>query len=147
MIRTLSLLCLSLILLPGCFVFIDDVDHDHEDEDVSPPPEPNYDPEIDRDGTWWLCDYDEIADDYFFEFQAVVDDWNGEWDVTYVEVTIFEAGWDYQIDGFSLIHEQDNTWGGLAWERESELFCGEPIDVLFEAWDYDGAYDTFMLYY
>lgn len=149
MIRTLLLLALTVTLLPGCFfVLEDDDDYDRNDEyDDSPPPPANYEPEIDRDGAWWHCDYDAGADDYYFEFEALVDDWDGDWDVAYVDVTIFEAGWDYEIDRFSLIHEEDNMWGGLVWERESELFCGEPIDVRFEAWDARGAYDSFTLYY
>ncbi len=145
MLRTLTLLALSLTLLPGCFIFVDDVDDDDDDDRVDV--DVNYSPEIDPDGTWWRCDYDPAANDYFFEFQAIVDDWDGDWDVGYVDVTIVEAGTDWEIDGFALLHEEDAMWGGLVWERESDLFCGEPIDVIFEAWDWDGAYDAFVLYY
>ena len=147
MIRTLLLLALTLTFLPGCFFIVDEDDDDDYYEEEPPPPVVNYRPEIDTDGAWWQCDYDESADDYFFEFETLVNDYDGDWDVDFVLVTVFEAGWDYEIDSFSLIHEDGNMWGGLVWERESELFCGEPIDVLFEAWDRDGAYDSFTLFY
>jgi len=145
MLRPLLLAALSLSLLPGCFIFVGESDDD--DDYNEPPPEVNYEPEIDAEASWWFCDYDEQADDYFFEFETWVDDWDGDWDVDFVEVTILEAGWNYEIDGFTLIHEDEAQWGGLVWERESELYCGEPIDVRFEAWDRSGAYDSFTLYY
>ena len=128
------------LLLSGCFVFVDD------DDD---PPVVNYQPEILSEETSWGCDYSASAGDYFFEFVTVVEDDDGPGDVEYVDVTVYEANTDYEIDSFPLLYEGDAVWGGLVWESESNLYdwCSHPIDVRFEAFDRAGGYDTYTLYY
>lgn len=145
-LRSLAPVTAAALLLQGCFIFVDDFDDD-DDDDYEPPPAVNYEPEIDSAETWWFCDYDEGADDYFFEFQASVRDPDGDWDVQYVDVTVYRADTDLEFGSWSLMDEGDGIWGGLVWERESELYCGEPVDVVFETWDYDGAYDSMTLWY
>ena len=146
--KTLPALALALLAtssLTGCFVFVDDYDPDPDP--YQPPPGVNPAPLFDGNDSWWLCGYDEIRDDYFFEFQAVVDDLDGWMDVQYVDVTVFLADDDYVVETFSLVSEGDGYWGGLMWERESNLFCGEAVDVLFEAWDsYGDMSDLFLRY-
>lgn len=138
----LALLCLATTSLSGCFILLGD---DDDDDDV--PVVVNAIPDILEEETWWRCDLDTQMAEYFFEFQALVDDADGLEDVEYVDITVFDAETGQTIDGFSLINEGDGVWGGLVWESESALFCGEAIDVLFEAWDLYEGYDSFMLYY
>lgn len=141
----LVLLALATTSLSGCFVFLDDDDDDYN----PPPPAPvNAVPIFDAGASYWLCDYDSYADDYFFEFQAAVDDADGYHDVQYVDASVFLADDPtYMIDTFSLIYESDGIWGGLVWERESDLFCGEAVDVLFEAWDSYGDKAELLIRY
>ena len=140
----LSLALVTLFALPGCFIFVDeDLDDDYEPvvEFV------NSAPEIVESESWWMCDYDAAANAYFFEFEAFVDDYDGYWDVEYVDVTVNDVVTGETLDGFGLIHEQDGVWGGLIWEDESNLFCGEAVDVIIEAWDSEDAYDRVMIRY
>jgi|SaaInl4_150m_RNA_FD_contig_31_1830996_length_491_multi_4_in_0_out_0_1 hypothetical protein len=141
-LRSALLLVMATMLLPGCFVFLDDDDDD-------PPPVVNYDPEIITGETEWFCEFSNSAADYFFEFVTVVEDDDGLGDVEYVDVTVYEANSDYEIDSFGLIYEGDAMWGGVVWEMESDLYqwCGEPVDVRFEAFDRSNGYDSFTLYY
>ena len=122
----------------------DDDDAVGDDDDAANSP-----PFIVLEETYWLCEYSQSADDYFFEFQTLVDDLDGPGDVVEVLVTVLEAGTEFVIDEFGLIYEGDGLWGGIVWELESELYewCGEPIDVRFDAWDYAGANDWVVLYY
>lgn len=144
-IAALVLLALSLIALPGCFIFVEDDDDDHSYEE---PVFINSVPEFDAVDSWWQCDWSEQNQDYFFEFQARVEDYDGPRDVAYVDATVFLAGDpDYMIDTFGLIYEQGAVWGGLVWESESDLYCGEAIDVLFEAWDSHGDKAELLLRY
>lgn len=143
-LRSALLLALAATLLPGCFVYLDD-----RDDDPEPPPPVNSFPEIIEEETFWTCEYSESADDYWFEFQTVVEDGDGPRDVEYVDVTVFDANTEYEVDSFGLLYEDDGMWGGIVWETESDLFewCGRPIDVRFDAWDYAGDHDAFTLYY
>jgi hypothetical protein len=136
---------LTLALLPGCFIFLDD---DYDDDDVVIiVVEPNSAPEIIEADTWWLCDYDGAADTYFFEFQASVDDLDGFGDVRFVDVTVEDAITNEYLDSFGLVYEGGGIWGGLIWEDESNLFCGEEINVIVEAWDTEEAYDRLLIRY
>ncbi len=142
----LVLFALALSALPGCFIFVED-DDDHVDR-VEEPVWVNSVPEFDVGDSWWACDWDETRQDYYFEFQARVEDWDGPHDVLYVDATVFLADdADYMIDTFGLIHEDGPIWGGLVWEAESDLYCGEAIDVLFEAWDGAGDKAELLLRY
>ena len=136
----------TLALLPGCFIFVDDYDDD-DDTTVIVVEESNHAPEILAGDTWWVCDFDAAADAYFFEFQASVDDLDGLGDVEFVDVTVLDAITEEQLDSFGLIYEGDTIWGGLIWEDESNLFCGEEVDVIIEAWDRDDGYDRMVLSY
>lgn len=143
--RLLSLLVLATLAgLPGCFFY--DFDDDPEVEYRDPEPV-NARPFIVAEDTWWTCDLDEDYG-YFFEFQALVEDDDGLRDVEYVDVSVFEAGYeDVDLGFFTLNYEGDGIWGGIVWEDESDLWCGDPVDVLFEAWDRDEAYDSLMVRY
>jgi hypothetical protein len=140
-LRVLSLLTLSSFLLPGCF-FI--VDQDDDDDDVVPL---NEAPELIESLSYWNCDLDSQMGEYSFEFQTVVEDLDGLGDIEYVDVTVLEPDTGFQIDSFALIDEGEGVYGGLVWESESSLYCGEPQDVLFEVWDFAGGYDSLTLYY
>ena len=140
-LRVLSLLTLSCFLLPGCF-FI--VDRDDDDDDVVPL---NESPELIESMSYWNCDLDSQMGEYWFEFQTVVEDLDGLGDIEYVDVTVLEPDTGFQIDSFALIDEGEGVYGGLVWESESSLYCGEPQDVLFEVWDFAGGYDSLTLYY
>lgn len=139
-LHTLFALLLATTALPGCFIFIDD---------PSPPPvRTNAAPIVATSGTWWRCDYDVARGDYLFEFQASVDDPDGTADIEAVSVTVFPAGrTDFTIAAFDLFEEDAGLWAGLVWEAESDLLCSEPIDVLFEAFDWQGASDALLLPY
>ncbi len=135
----------ALSLLPGCFIFLDD---DYDDDDtVIIVEESNAAPEILAADTWWTCDYDGPANAYFFEFQAHVDDLDGLDDVRYVDVTVEDAITGEYLDAFGLLYEGRGIWGGLVWEDESNLLCGEEIDVIVEAWDAEDAYDRLVINY
>ncbi len=142
---SLVLLTVATSGLSGCFIFVDDND------DPAPPPAPvavNHAPVFDGNDSWWLCEYDPYADDYYFEFQAVVDDLDGWGDVAFVDTTVFLAGdHSYVVDTFELVYEGQGVWGGLMWERESNLFCGEAVDVLYEAWDSYGELSDLLIRY
>lgn len=140
-LRVLSLLTLFCFLLPGCF-FI--VDGDDDDDDVVPL---NESPELIESMSYWNCDLDSQMGEYWFEFQTVVEDLDGLSDIEYVDVTVLEPDTGFQIDSFALIDEGEGVYGGLVWESESSLYCGEPQDVLFEVWDFAGGYDSLTLYY
>ena len=150
--RTLNLMSILALLLvatsglSGCFVFIDEPVDD--DDAYAPPPPVNHAPVFDGNDSWWLCDYDGARDDYFFEFQAVVDDLDGWTDIEFVDVSIFLADDpNYMVDSFELLNEGQGVWGGLIWERESDLFCGGAVDVLFEAWDNFGDKSELLIRY
>lgn len=143
-LATLTLLA----ALPGCFFVLD------RDDDDEPPPEPtpepfeNFDPEFIEDETWWTCEEDPTSGDFFFEFQAGLSDNNGLDDIADVHVTVHPAG-DLAgiVDDFAIFDEGDGLWGGVVWEGESNLFCTEPIDVAFEAWDAHGGYARLLIRY
>ena len=142
----LPVLLLALATLPGCFIFVDEVD-DHDDHG-SEPVFVNHLPFIDEGETFWLCDFDEGRQDYFFEFQTLVLDDDGWRDIDGVEVSVYLADHpDYLVGSFGLMAEGDGFWGGLVWESESDLFCGEAVDVVFEAWDSYGDTDVLTLLY
>jgi len=129
--------------VPACVVYIEE-----EPEDAEPEHETivfNHRPQILADATWWTCDYDWVADDHFFEFEAIVDDPDGSDDVVMVSMTLYEAGTDYVLDSFALHAEGAGVWGGLVWESESYAFCGESLDVLVEAVDYYDDWDLLWL--
>ena len=134
-------MCIRDSLLPGCF-FI--VDGDDDDDDVVPL---NESPELIESMSYWNCDLDSQMGEYWFEFQTVVEDLDGLSDIEYVDVTVLEPDTGFQIDSFALIDEGEGVYGGLVWESESSLYCGEPQDVLFEVWDFAGGYDSLTLYY
>ncbi len=137
-IRTLLVLAaLALVPLQGCFVFLE------EEESVSSSEQApiNYQPSIVSDLSWWSCDYSPFEDEYFFEFQAVVDDLDGWSDIAEVNIYFYDAGSPIARDSFAMIYEGEGVWGGLVWENETFLFCGDATDVIIEAWDYFDAND------
>lgn len=141
----LSLLAFALSALQGCFFIVDD--HEHDQPSPEPPPPANFAPEILPAETWWLCDYDPVSNDWFFEVQAVVEDWDGVRDVEGVQVDVFAAEtWD-QLDSFALFYEGDGIWGGVVWESSSGMICGEPLDFEYLAWDFYGDTDALLLTY
>ncbi len=142
--KTQALLVASVVTLtslPGCIFLADPRD----DPAPIPPAPRNGAPEILLDGTWWLCDWDEIDQDYFFEFQVEVWDADGDLDVADAAVTVYPADDPgYVLDSFSLFDEGDGIWAAIVWERETDLYCGEAIDVVYEAWDESGATDRIV---
>lgn len=141
-IAPFSLVGVSLMLLPGCFFILDGEDDDGEITVIE-----NSSPFLVEDLSYWNCDLDEGVGEYFFEFQTAVEDLDGLGDIDQVDVTVQDVETGAVIDSFSLIDEGDGIYGGLVWESESALYCGEPQDVLFEVWDFAGGYDSLILYY
>jgi len=132
-------------LIPACIVYVDE--DENEDDDHHEFVVYNHSPEILSDLTWWACDYDWVALDHYFEFQATVEDLDGFDDVTEVSVTLYEAGTDYVLDSYALQPEGGGVWGGFVWESESYAFCGEALDVLVEAIDWYDDWDHLWLLY
>lgn len=133
----------ALVFTPGCIFLIDDPDPPEE-----PTPEPfvNSEPVFIGDGTYWHCEQDDASGDFYFDFQAEVHDDDG--DVEELLVTVYAAGdLDTVIDDFEIFYEGAGIWGGRVWEGESNLFCTEPIDVAFEAWDSHGGYARLLIRY
>ena len=85
--------------------------------------------------------------EYSFEFQTIVDDPDGLSDIDDVVVFVDDADSGGEIESFDLMNEGDGVYGGLVWENESNLRCGDPIDVTFQAWDVHGDSASFTLYY
>jgi hypothetical protein len=145
MFKTPSLSILGLLLLAltanGCILF---VPVDDDDDDSAPT---NSAPTIDDSSTSWRCDLDSSNGDYFWEFETLVQDADGLDDVDEVRVTVYEAGTGSSYGNWDLVDEGSGVWGGLVWEDESDLFCGDPVDVVFEAWDFFGASAILTLYY
>lgn len=136
------LLSASLLALPGCVVVVDDDGH-HE-------PLPNHSPYVleGDDLTWWWCADSPADGDYFWEFQATVDDLDGLGDIESVDVYIYRAERDELVDAYGLLDEGGGVYGGLVWEADSYLFCSDPVDVLFEVVDVHGDVGTLWdLYY
>lgn len=139
------LLLLPLLTLQGCFIFVDDYDEDDDDDVVFT----NAAPEILRgyDETWWECGFSDAQGDYYWEFQATVDDLDGLEDISFVDVFIYLDDATYLVDDFGLIDEGDGVYGGIVWESESNLRCGERVDVLFQVGDFVGDLDEVWLTY
>jgi hypothetical protein len=145
LMTTPALLLLPLLMLQGCFIFVDDHDDDDDDVIVYANAAP-----IVLDGfdeTWWECAFADGEGDYFWEFQATVDDRDGLSDVQWVDVFVYFDDGDTLVDDFGLINEGDGVWGGLVWETESNLRCGERVDVLFQVTDFAGDVDELWLAY
>jgi len=141
-IRTVVVLtALALAPLQGCFVFLE------EDESISISEQvpSNYAPTILSDLSWWHCDYSPFEDEYFFEFQAVVDDLDGWSDVAEVNIYFYDAGSAVARDSFTMHYEGEGVWGGLVWESETFLFCGDATDAIIEAWDFFDANDLLTI--
>jgi hypothetical protein len=85
--------------------------------------------------------------EYWFEFQTVVDDLDGLGDIDQVNASVYDADTGAEFDSFRLIDEGGGVYGGLVWESETALYCGDPWDVTFEVWDLLGDSYSFTLYY
>jgi len=133
---------LLLAALPGCVVYVDDDD----DDDI---PFVNELPYIleDEVSTYWSCGLDEMVSEYSFEFQTIVGDPDGLNDIDEVFAYVDDADTGEALDSFDLMNEGDGVYGGLVWEDESFLYCGEPIDVTFQVWDLHGDSASFTLFY
>ncbi len=142
LVRSL-LLALPFLALQGCFIVVDD----HDDDDYEPIP--NAEPRVlAGEDTWWACNRSDVEDDYFWEFQAIVDDPDGLGDIESVDVFVYRAERDELLDAYGLVDEGGGVFGGIVWESESYLYCGDPVDVLFEVVDVHGAAGSlFVTYY
>ncbi len=128
-----ALLALASTALGGCF-FIDDPDWR------------GYDPVIyDTAETYWLCDYDAAAHDYYWEYQASVHDPDGNSDIRFVDVEFYSSYDGAWVDTVSLFDEGGGIWGAWSMERETNLFCGEAYDAVFYAEDYAGNSDSLVV--
>jgi len=130
--------------LQGCFIVVE------EDEDLgdsSSSTSFNSDPSIDVYQSWWTCDYSPYDDAFFFEFQAVVEDPDDWYSVDEVIIYFFAPGSPTVLDSFAMNHEGGETWGGIVWEAETYLFCGEPVDAIIEARNYLDGTDSLTILY
>ena len=125
--------------LSGCILVVDGVD---DDSGI-----PNGIPYIVEDDTYWNCALDDVVGVYFWEFQAGVGDADGLADVESVLVDVVLADSGFLLESVNLIDEGAGIWGGLVWEDESELYCGDAVDVTFTVYDFWGDSDSFTLYY
>ena len=137
----LALAPILLAALPGCFVIVEG-----DDDDA---PFVNDLPYIyeDENSTYWSCGLDEMVSEYSFEFQTIVDDPDGLSDIDEVIAFVDDADSGVELDSFDLMNEGDGVYGGLVWEDESNLRCGDPIDVTFQVWDVHGDSASFTLLY
>jgi hypothetical protein len=131
----LVLSALALAPLAGCFIVVEEEDSSTEPLDI------NHTPTIIAELTWWTCEFSPSVGEYYFEFQAVVDDLDGWSDVSDVNIYFFEPSSASVLDSYSMHYEGEGVWGGLVWEDESLLFCGDATDAIIEAWDYFDAND------
>lgn len=119
--------------LGGCF-FIHDDDPYHGSA-----------PRIeDNGGTFYFCEYDVHANDYYWEYQASVWDGDGSQDIRFVDVTFYDAYTGNFVDQVELFEEGGGIWGAWSYERETNLWCGDPYEVVFYAEDYAGNSDTLV---
>jgi hypothetical protein len=140
-----ALIALPFLALQGCFVFVADPDPPREEVVVVSNAAPRV---LDGyDETWWECTFSAPAGDYAWEFQATVDDADGLGDIAFVDVFVYVDDSDVVLDDFGLLDEGDGVWGGLVWEMDSNLRCGERVDVLFEVGDSAGDIDSLWLTY
>jgi hypothetical protein len=124
-----------LAVLTGCIVVVDDE------------PPGNRPPEVLASDTAWQCQED-VSQGWYFEFQARVRDDDGFDDVVLVWVTVLPPNQSEPvIDEFDLFDEGAGIWGGVVWEDQSNLICGQGIDVLFTALDEAGDRGSLLLTY
>ncbi len=124
--------------LSGCIFVVDRT----SDNDID-----NAIPYVIEEDTYWNCALDDVVGVYFWEFQAGVGDADGLSDVETVIVDIVLSDTGFMLESVNLIDEGDGIWGGLVWEDESDLYCGDAVDVTFTVYDFLGDSDSFTLYY
>ena len=132
-LSALTALAAIALTLQGCFIVVD------EDDDTGQPSNESVvdaAPRIIESLTWWTCEYSPYEGSYYFEFQAVVDDADGWSDVSEVNIYFFAPDSASVIDSFSMNYEGEGVWGGMVWEEETALYCGEATDAIIEAWDF-----------
>jgi len=121
--------------MSGCF-FIDDDDH-HGYHGSAPVVENN-------DYTYFFCEYDAYYNDYYWEYQASVWDADGLGDIRFVDVTFYDLYSGSYVDQVQLFDEGGGIWGAWSLERETNLWCGEPYEVVFTVEDYSGLSDSLV---
>ena len=142
------LFALTLLALQGCFIFVDRDDDDDDDDDDYTVVENAAPAVLDGfDDTWWECAFSDNQGDYYWEFQATVDDLDGLSDIAWVDVFVYVDDREVLLDDFGLLDEGSGIWGGLVWEVDSNLRCGERVDVLFQVGDLRGDTDELWLTY
>jgi len=95
--------------------------------------------------TYWFCEYDAAQHDYYWEFQAEVDDEDGVGDIYVVDVTFYDAYTGEWVDTIPMFEETGHIWGSWTWERETYLYCGDAYDVVFYVEDWEGNSDSLVL--
>ena len=126
-----------LLFLSGCFW---SPGHDHNSSGDSYDYYYDYHPDI-FDASW-DCYNNGAMDDW--DFRVRVDDGNNGRNLYYLLVEII-----YLTDGTILsFREYDNVNGMFIsqwsfWDPQ----CGEPVDIIYTVFDYDGAWDEYVLYW
>jgi hypothetical protein len=143
-LSALTILVAIAMTLQGCFIVVEE-----EDNLTEPSSESllSAAPRIVEDLTWWTCEYSPYEGSYYFEFQAVVDDADGWSDVSEVNIYFFASESPSVIDSFSMHYEGEGVWGGMVWEDETALYCGEATDAIIEAWDFFDSSDILSILY
>ena len=100
---------------------------------------------VDSGDTYWFCEYDATYHDYYWEFQAEVDDADGLSDIYLVDVAFYDAYTGDLVDSLELFEEHGGIWGAWTWERETTLYCGDAYDVVFYVEDWAGNSDSLFL--
>ena len=131
---------LALTSLTGCIFVVDGTNDDGYDID-------NAIPLVIEEDTYWNCALDDVVGVYFWEFQAGVADADGLSDIETVIVDVVLSDTGFMLESVNLIDEGAGIWGGLVWEDESDLYCGDAVDVTFTVYDFLGDSDSFTLYY
>ena len=137
--RLLFLLGLfAMTTLSGCILVVDGTRDDDGDNAV---------PYVVDEDTYWNCALDDVVGVYFWEFQAGVGDADGLSDIDSVVADVVLSDTGFMLESVNLIDEGAGIWGGLVWEDESDLYCGDAVDVTFTVYDFLGDSDSFTLYY
>jgi len=85
----------------GCIFVLDDEPHSY-----------GHAPRVVNSGdTYWFCEYDAAQHDYYWEFQAEVDDADGVGDIYIVDVTFYDAYTGDWVDTIPLFEETGHIWG------------------------------------
>ena len=124
--------------ISGCFVVVDDPGDPHPS---------NYLPLIVDQDLYVGCSWDSYYQQYRWDFQAFVDDYDGYQDVSsvYVDIIDLYTNPNYAVESWDLAYDGNGWWSNTIYEQYSGyLMCEYYYDYEFDFFAYDraGAYDS-----